>query len=94
MHVPLVIGLSVGIPVTFLLTAIISSLLTLLITYKYQCLPRRKSDKLKPAAAVYDHVSLSNCSLTSNSYDAVASKNDKILHEPGEKWNTSYEFQK
>ena len=32
------IGLSVGIPVTFLLTAIISSLLTLLVTY--QCLTR------------------------------------------------------
>ena len=73
----LYLSLGVGIPVTFLLTAIISSLLTLLITY--QCLTRRRSH-VQPAAAVYDHVSVS-CSI-SNSYvvyGAVPPKNNSIF---------------
>ena len=53
------VGLSVGIPVIFLLTAIICSLLTLLVTY--QCLTRRggrSHDKFTPQQElVNDHVS-------------------------------------
>ena len=51
------LSLGVGIPVTFLLTAIISSLLTLLITY--QCLTRRRSSQaMCVQELVYDSVSI------------------------------------
>ena len=71
------LSLGVGIPVTFLLTAIISSLLTLLITY--QCLTRRRSH-VQPAAAVCDHVPVS-CSLSDSYvvYGAVPPKNNSIF---------------
>ena len=53
------LGVEVGIPVTFLLTAIISSLLTLLITY--QCLTRRGGRFAPPVQEpAYDPVSVSS----------------------------------
>ena len=71
------LSLGVGIPVTFLLTAIIFSLLTLLITY--QCLTRKRSH-IQPAAAVYDDVPVS-CSLSDSYvvYGAVPPKNNSIF---------------
>ena len=70
------LSLGVIIPVTFLLTAIISSLLTLLITY--QCLTRRSH--VQPAAAVCDPVSVS-CSLNNSYavYGAVPPINNRIF---------------
>ena len=53
------LGVEVGIPVTFLLTAIISSLLTLLITY--QCLTHRGGRFPPPVQEpAYDPVSVSS----------------------------------
>ena len=65
------LSLGVGIPVTFLLTAIISSLLTLLITY--QCLTRRRSPQsLRVQELVYDSVSVNESRATIETNSNVA----------------------